>query len=63
MNILSCCLFAAFSVTVGELPPCDYADTECSTNFPAPVDNHRGSFGHGNFDTEFSSPGFIYCEQ
>ena len=30
---------------------------------PNPVDNHRGSFGHGNFDTEFSSPGFIYCEQ
>ena len=38
MNILSCCLFAAFSVTVGELPPCDYADTECSTNFQVAVD-------------------------
>ena len=38
MNILSCCLFAAFSATVGELPPCDYADTECSTNFPVTVD-------------------------
>ena len=38
MNILACCLFAAFSATVGELPPCDYADTECSTNFPVAVD-------------------------
>ena len=38
MNILYSCLFAAFSVTVGELPPCDYADTECSTNFPVAVD-------------------------
>ena len=38
MNILSCCLFAALNVTVGELPPCDYADTECSTNFPVAVD-------------------------
>ena len=38
MNILTCCLFAALNVTVGELPPCDYADTECSTNFPVTVD-------------------------
>ena len=38
MNILSCCLFAAFSATVGVLPPCDYADTECSTNLPFVVD-------------------------
>lgn len=38
MNILTCCLFAALNVTVGELPPCDYADTECSTNFPVAVD-------------------------
>ena len=30
---------------------------------PASVDNHRDTFGHGDFDTEFSSPGFIYCEQ
>ena len=37
MNILYSCLFAAFSVTVGELPPCDYADTACSTNFPVAV--------------------------
>ena len=29
----------------------------------APVDNHRGCFGHGDFNVEFSSPGFIYCEQ
>ncbi len=41
MNILSCCLFAAFSTTVGELPPCDYADTEVSTNFPVTVDFHE----------------------
>ena len=38
MNILTCCLFAAFNITVAELPPCDYADTECSTNFPVAVD-------------------------
>ena len=38
MNILSCCLFAALNATVGELPPCDYADTECSTNLPFAVD-------------------------
>ena len=38
MNTLCCCLLAAFSTTVGELPPCDYADTECSTNFPVAVD-------------------------
>ena len=38
MNTLACCLFAAFSATVGELPPCDYADTEVSTNFPFAVD-------------------------
>ena len=38
MNILTCCLFATLNVTVGELPPCDYADTECSTNFPVAVD-------------------------
>lgn len=37
MNIITCCLFAALNVTVGELPPCDYADTECSTNFPVSV--------------------------
>ena len=39
MNILSCSLLAAFSATVGELPPCDYADTECSTNFAVSVDH------------------------
>lgn len=39
MNILSCCLFAAFNATVGELPPCAYADTECSTNFAVSVDH------------------------
>ena len=38
MNILSCSLLAALNATVGELPPCDYADTECSTNFPIVVD-------------------------
>lgn len=38
MNILFCCLFAALSATVGELPSCDYADTEVSTNFPVTVD-------------------------
>ena len=38
MNTLACCLFGAFNITVGELPPCDYADTECSTNFPVAVD-------------------------
>ena len=38
MNTLVCCLFAAFSATVGELPPCDYADTEVSTNFPVTID-------------------------
>ena len=38
MNTLCCCLLAAFSTTVGELPPCDYADTECSTNFAVAVD-------------------------
>ena len=38
MNILSCCLLAALNATVGELPPCDYADTECSTNLPFAVD-------------------------
>ena len=38
MNTLACCLFGAFNVTVGVLPPCDYADTECSTNFPVAVD-------------------------
>ena len=38
MNILSCCLLAAFSATVGELPPCDCTDTECSTNFAVAVD-------------------------
>lgn len=38
MNILPCCLFAALNATVGELPPCDYADTEVSTNFPFAVD-------------------------
>ena len=38
MNIITCCLFAALNVTVVELPPCDYADTEVSTNFPFAVD-------------------------
>ena len=38
MNILFCCLFATLNATVGELPPCDYADTEVSTNFPVTVD-------------------------
>ena len=38
MNILSCCLFAAFSATVGELPPSYYADTEVSTNVAVAVD-------------------------
>ena len=28
----------------------------------APVDNHRGHPGHGDFDREFSSPGFIYAQ-
>ena len=38
MNTLACCLFGAFNITVGVLPPCDYADAECSTNFPVAVD-------------------------
>ena len=38
MNTLACCLFGAFNITVGTLPPCDYADTECSTNLPVVVD-------------------------
>lgn len=38
MNIIVCCLLAAFSATVRELPPCAFADTECSTNFPVTVD-------------------------
>ena len=38
MNILSCCLLSAFNVIIAELPPCDYADTECSTNFAVSID-------------------------
>ena len=38
MNILACCLLSALRIAVGELPPCDFADTECSTNFPVAVD-------------------------
>lgn len=34
----------ALSVTVGELPPCDYADTEVSTNFPFTVRLRPSSF-------------------
>lgn len=29
---------------------------------PAPADNHRATSGHGDFDREFSSPGFLYVE-
>ena len=39
MNTLCCCLLAAFSATAGELPPCDYADTEVSTNLSFVVDH------------------------
>ena len=38
MNILACCLLSALRIAVGELPPCDFADTECSTNLPVTVD-------------------------
>ena len=42
-----------------------YASGKCRKLWPnaAPVDNHRGRFGHGNFNTEFSSPGFIYSNR
>ena len=42
-----------------------WASEKCSKLWPndAPVDNHRGYFGHGDFNVEFSSPGFIYREQ
>ena len=42
-----------------------YASGKCQKLWPntAPVDNHRGRFGHGNFNTEFSSPGFIYSNR
>ena len=29
---------------------------------PVPADNHRGAPGHGDFNVEFSSPGFIYAQ-
>lgn len=37
MTFIPCWLFAALAVTVGELPPCDCADTEVSTNFPITI--------------------------
>lgn len=42
-----------------------YASEKCRKLWPneAPADNHRGFFGHGNFNTEFSSPGFIYSNR
>ena len=42
-----------------------WASEKCRKLWPndAPVDNHRGYFGHGDFNVEFSSPGFIYREQ
>lgn len=56
-----------FSREVGYLATNAYqwASEKCRKVWPntAPVDNHRGSFGHGDFNVEFSSPGFIYCEQ
>ena len=55
-----------FSREVGYLATNAYqwASEKCRKLWPndAPVDNHRGSFGHGDFNVEFSSPGFIYCE-
>ena len=41
------------------------ASEKCRKLWPNdfPADNHRRSFGHGDFNVEFSSPGFIYCEQ
>lgn len=40
------------------------SDEKTSKLWPntAPVDNHRGYPGHGNFNVEFSSPGFIYAQ-
>ena len=55
-----------FSREVGYLATNAYkwASEKCRTVWPntAPVDNHRGRSGHGDFDREFSSPGFIYAE-
>lgn len=53
-----------FSREVGYLATNAYqwASEKCRKLWPntAPVDNHRGYPGHGDFDVEFSSPGFIY---
>lgn len=42
-----------------------YASEKCRRLWPntAPTDNHRDFFGHDNFNTEFSSPGFIYSNR
>ena len=56
-----------FSREVGYLATNAYqwASEKCRKLWPndASADNHRGEFGHGDFNVEFSSPGFIYCEQ
>ena len=57
----------AFNREVGYLATNAYqwASEKCRKLWPNrnAVDNHRDSFGHGDFNVEFSSPGFIYCEQ
>lgn len=41
MNILACCLFAALRLSVPDLPPGGFADTEVSTNIPITVSFRR----------------------